>query len=99
MCLLRLELAASAGTHDLDSVCYYSRPVEPLSEGVADEGPGHRVVLASPRVDFSHHLLPLANWYTSLKYSRGAASVQLLFFSYQHKGLCSVGEALGLGHP
>jgi hypothetical protein len=51
--LLRVELAASAGLHDLDSVRYYSWPVEPLPEGIADEGPGRRVVPESPRVDFS----------------------------------------------
>jgi hypothetical protein len=69
-----------------------------LLEGVADEGLGRGVVLASPRVDFSQQLLPLAEWYTSLKYSRGAASVQLLSF-YQNKGLCSAGEVSGLGLP
>jgi hypothetical protein len=29
---------------------YCTRPVEPLPEGVAEEGPGRRVVHASPRV-------------------------------------------------
>jgi hypothetical protein len=99
MCLLRLELEASVGPHDLDSVCYCSWPVEPLTEGVANEGPRHCVVPVSPRVDFSQQLLPLADWYTSLKYSRGTGSVQLLFFSYQHKGFCSAGEVSGLSLP
>jgi hypothetical protein len=56
MCLLRVELAASTGPHDPDSVCYCSRHVEPLPEGVVDEGPGRRLVPASPRVDFSQQL-------------------------------------------
>jgi hypothetical protein len=43
MRLLRVELAASARPHGLDSVRYCSRPVEPLPEGVVDEGPGRRV--------------------------------------------------------
>jgi hypothetical protein len=99
MCLLHVELAVPVGPHDLDSVLYYSRPVEPLPEGIADEDPGRRVVPASPRVDFSQQLLPLADWYTSLNYSRESMSVQILFFSYQHKGFCSTGEASGLGLP
>jgi hypothetical protein len=69
MRLLRVELAALAGPHDLDSIRYCSRPVEPLPEGIANEGLRHRVVPASPRVDFSQQLLPLADWYTPLEYS------------------------------
>jgi hypothetical protein len=48
MHLLRVELAASAGPHDLDSIRYCSRPVEPLPEGIADEGLGRCVVPTSP---------------------------------------------------
>jgi hypothetical protein len=69
MCLLRVELAPSAGPHDLDGVNYHGWLVKPLPEGVADEGLGHRVVPASPRVDFSQQLVPLADRYTSLEYS------------------------------
>jgi hypothetical protein len=99
MCLLRIQLATTVGPHDLDSISYRSRPVEPLPEGVADEGSGRCVVPASPRVDFSQQLLPLDDMYTSLENSRGAASVQLLLFSYQHKGLRSADEASALSLP
>jgi hypothetical protein len=64
MCLLRVELASSIGPHDLDSVRYCSRQVDPLPKGVVDEGLRCRVVPTSPRVDFSQQLLPLADWYT-----------------------------------
>jgi hypothetical protein len=48
MCLLHVELAASARQHNLDSIRYCNRLVKPLPKGVAHEGPGRRVVLASP---------------------------------------------------
>jgi hypothetical protein len=41
----------------------------------------------------------LAGRYTPLEDSPRAALVQLLFFSYQHKGFCSPGEVLGLDLP
>jgi hypothetical protein len=69
VCLLRVELVASAGPHDLDSISYHSRLVKPLPKGIGDEGSGRRVVLASPRVDLSQQLLPLVDRYTSLEYS------------------------------
>jgi hypothetical protein len=53
MRLLHIELASSAGPYDLDSIGYRGRPVKPMLEGVANEGSGHHVVPASPRVDFS----------------------------------------------
>jgi hypothetical protein len=53
MRLLCVELATSGRPHDLDSVRYCSLLVEPLHEGIIDEGPGRHVVPASPRVDFS----------------------------------------------
>jgi hypothetical protein len=53
MCLIHIELASSAGLHNPNSASYRGQPVKPLPEGVAKEGSGHRVVPASPRVDFS----------------------------------------------
>jgi hypothetical protein len=53
MCLLRVELASSAGPHNPDSISYRDWPVKPLPKGIADEGLGRRVVPASPRVDSS----------------------------------------------
>jgi hypothetical protein len=52
MSLLRVEMAASAGPHDLDSIHYSSQPVEPLPKGIVDEGPRCRVVPASPPSGF-----------------------------------------------
>jgi hypothetical protein len=99
MRLLYIELAASAGPHDLDSVGDRGWPVKPLPEGITDEGSGRRVVPASPRVDFSQQLLLLADRYTSLEYYQRVVSVQLFLISYQHKGFCSASEASGLDLP
>jgi hypothetical protein len=78
--LLLLKLAPLGGAHNLSGVGNRSWLVEPLSEGVSNEGSGHSVVLASPRVDLTQQLLTLADWYASSKNSQGVGSVQLPFF-------------------
>jgi hypothetical protein len=61
MLLFRIILATSAGSHNPGGIDDHGRPVKSLPEGVADEGLGRHVVPASPRVDFSQQLLPLAD--------------------------------------
>jgi hypothetical protein len=53
MRLFCIELASPIGPHDPGGIGDSSRPIKPLPEGVVDEGSRHRVVPASPRVDFS----------------------------------------------
>jgi hypothetical protein len=51
--LLFVELASSVGSHDLGGVGNRSWLVEPLPEGISNEGSGCRVVPTSPLVDFT----------------------------------------------
>jgi hypothetical protein len=53
VCLLRIELSSSVGLHNLGGVGNHDWPVEPMSEGVSNEGSGCCVVPTSPRVDFA----------------------------------------------
>jgi hypothetical protein len=46
--LLRVELESSVGAHNLVGIGNLSWPIEPLSEGVSNEGSGLRVVPARP---------------------------------------------------
>jgi hypothetical protein len=67
MRLYCVELATSVGPHDPGAVGDCGRPVKSLPEGIADEGPRHRVMPAIPRVDLGQQFLPLADGYTPLE--------------------------------
>ena len=67
MHLFHIELATTVRPHDLGGIGDHGRSIKSLPEGIDDEGLGHRVMSASPRVDFSQQLLPLADRYTPLE--------------------------------
>jgi hypothetical protein len=72
-----VELAPSAGEHDLAGICDHSRPVKALTERVAHEGVWRRVVATYTCVNISKELAPLRDRYASLQDARCGALVQL----------------------